>query len=307
MTLTACGEDEFTCFDGSCISMDGRCDGRENCPDASDEKECLIIKTFDGYNKILLPPPTGSDLMFTLNISIFISKIIQIDEINGKLKTKLNLVRSWFNPQLRYLNLQRHEARNILSSEDRERIWLPLSVFQNVDQVEEIMMTDRADIVKIVPNQGFQYERGSKYDHLNTRVFDGSENAINYDRELTINSLCDFDVAWFPFDSQVCFLQIYHDQQNIALRPVAVNYTGSKKLSQHFVKSVKICNHEFDEKPGIVVEVHFGRPLVGSILTIFLPTIILVILSQMVEVYANDYIDMVISVNLTILLVLATM
>jgi len=60
-------------------------------------------------------------------------------------------------------------------------------------------------------------------------------------------------------------------------------------------------------KPGVIVEFHFGRPLTGSILTIFLPSVILVILSQMIQVYVTDHIEMVIGVHLTILLVLATM
>ena len=34
VTLTVCEKDEFTCFDGSCISMDLRCNGREDCIDA---------------------------------------------------------------------------------------------------------------------------------------------------------------------------------------------------------------------------------------------------------------------------------
>ena len=59
--------------------------------------------------------------------------------------------------------------------------------------------------------------------------------------------------------------------------------------------------------PGVIVEVHLRRPLFGSILTIFLPTGVLVILSQMVEVFHTVNLDMVIGVNLTHLLVLATL
>ena len=55
------------------------------------------------------------------------------------------------------------------------------------------------------------------------------------------------------------------------------------------------------------MELQLGRPLVGSLLTIFLPTSVLVIISQMVQVYVNNHIDMVIGVQLTLLLVLATM
>ena len=142
---------------------------------------------------------------------------------------------------------------------------------------------------------------------MNSWTFSASDNVLNYEIIVIGDWSRDFSVAWFPFDSQVCFLQFYNDEEEIALTPVAVNYTGPTLLRQHYFKTIKICLHRFREKPGIVVELQLGRPLVGSMLTIFLPTILLVIISQMVQVYVSNHIDMVIGVQLTLLLVLATM
>ena len=55
---------------------------------------------------------------------------------------------------------------------------------------------------------------------------------------------------------------------------------------------------------GIII---LGRPLIGHILTVSIPTIILIVLAHMSKVFSDDYIDMVIQVNLTALLVLATL
>ena len=51
MTMTACTDDQFTCQDGSCISMKKRCDGRVQCRDGSDEKawQYILTKALEGY------------------------------------------------------------------------------------------------------------------------------------------------------------------------------------------------------------------------------------------------------------------
>ena len=62
-----------------------------------------------------------------------------------------------------------------------------------------------------------------------------------------------------------------------------------------------------EECSGVVVEIVLGRPLFGTTLTVFIPTCILLVLSQMVRVFGKDHLEMIIEVNLTHLLVLATL
>ena len=49
------------------------------------------------------------------------------------------------------------------------------------------------------------------------------------------------------------------------------------------------------------------RLIMNNLLTVFVPTTLLVVISFTARAFAEDYMDMVIQVNLTILLVLATM
>ena len=61
------------------------------------------------------------------------------------------------------------------------------------------------------------------------------------------------------------------------------------------------------DQPGIEVIFELSRPLTSSMLTTFLPTTILVIITHIVNAFAVDYQPVVIQVNLTVLLVLATL
>ena len=96
-------------------------------------------------------------------------------------------------------------------------------------------------------------------------------------------------------------------QSSISIIPILVNYSGPMELTQHIVKGVTIRPAIIRENSGLIVEVYLGRPLFGTTLTVFMPTSILLVVSQMVRVFGGDHMEMVIEVNLTLLLVLATL
>ena len=68
-----------------------------------------------------------------------------------------------------------------------------------------------------------------------------------------------------------------------------------------------MCRSGIKNMKAIVAEVTLGRPIIDNLLTVFVPTILLLTISFAARFYADDHIEMVIQVNLTILLVLATM
>ena len=67
-----------------------------------------------------------------------------------------------------------------------------------------------------------------------------------------------------------------------------------------------MCKSRLFEKEAIVVEVTMGRPIMNNLATIFIPTTLLLVISFVARAFAAEYMDMVIQVNLTILLVQAT-
>ena len=68
-----------------------------------------------------------------------------------------------------------------------------------------------------------------------------------------------------------------------------------------------MCKSAINDLKAIIVEVTLGRPIVNNLLTVFVPTMLLVIISFTARLFAEEYIDMVIQVNVTVMLALATM
>ena len=62
---------DFTCRDGTCVGMDKRCNLMDDCPDASDEKDCDVLFFPKDYRSELFPiTSSGDPLSVTLNVSI---------------------------------------------------------------------------------------------------------------------------------------------------------------------------------------------------------------------------------------------
>ena len=138
-------------------------------------------------------------------------------------------------------------------------------------------------------------------------LFSGSENFIKVTQEKSVYWVCQYNMFWYPFDSQTCSMDFFLSTNHAVLIPHNLTYNGPKDLSQYSVKSSKICTAFINGYPGVKVAISFTRRLINNILTVFIPTIILLILSYMANGFQDGYIDMVISVNLTVLLVLTTL
>ena len=91
------------------------------------------------------------------------------------------------------------------------------------------------------------------------------------------------------------------------LHPSDLSFNQDISLNNYFVRGVAMCRTVTAGKQAVVVEFTLGRPLVSNVLTVFIPTTILMFISYMARVFEEDYLDMVLQVNLTVLLVQATL
>ena len=95
--------------------------------------------------------------------------------------------------------------------------------------------------------------------------------------------------------------------KEIRIRGKSIVYTGAGELLQYVFKTINHCNVNKENQTGVFVDITLGRPLTSNVMTVFLPTFMLLIISQMSTLFSSNYLDLVIEVNVTVLLVLTTL
>ena len=120
-------------------------------------------------------------------------------------------------------------------------------------------------------------------------------------------------MSWYPFDTQRCRLVMKPNAisaEFVKLTPRSVTYSGKEELKQYRVSSTRIFSEADPNEEGntlVVVEFVLIRRLQNIMLTVFLPTLILVVISFVSTLFQTEYFDSIVGVNLTVMLVLVTM
>ena len=272
-----------------------------------------IISVPQGYNKLLVPPAVGGKSKLEVNISVILVNIIEIDIVGGLFRTRHVLDRRWLDPPLSYRNLDDDYRINLISEEEEEKIWFPKMIFLNALSEDDTITFKLNQEYALVRNLENIYNPNGAEEIDNTYMYAGDVNKHYLRKEFVTVWMCDFNMKWYPFDTQECSMQykITNKYSDFAmLVPEKLSYAGPEDLSEYTVKGYRMCtvklgrNTKYD---GVEVKVTLGRPLISNILIVFIPCIILLIICHLANVFEKDYLDMVIGVNLTALLVLGTL
>ena len=102
-------------------------------------------------------------------------------------------------------------------------------------------------------------------------------------------------------------MEMVSRQGKTEFHPVDLFHNPEISLTSYTLTKIKMCRSRLLEKEAIVTEVALGRTIMSNLLTVFIPTTLLLVISLTARTFTGDYMDMVIQVNLTILVILATM
>ena len=259
-----------------------RCNNKPDCPDKLDESNvgdvCAMIEFPEGHRKDEIPRRFSNDDLLQVNITMVVVSFLELNEMGQTLKATFNLRSKWFDGQLTFRHLQRDTDLNFLWPTTYAELWRPIMIFENIDPSKDhherrLRYTVRRNLtmLPIVRNPGTANA---------SNVFNGSDHRIERSKEYTYSWRCVYHLKWFPFDHQTCnmeltFPKFYRDF--VRLNPEGVEYLGDKEeMTEYSVDKMLFCSKGNGTR--LVLVVTLGRPLLGSVLTTFLPTLLLFII-----------------------------
>ena len=308
LLLSNCDEDQFTCNDGTCIPLQARCDKNQDCTDLSDEKECKIVALdIERYLKDDTPPPIKPSKRLEVILSVDIQNILDIQEVQKILSLKLNLEESWKDARLQYYNLKEDEELNTLMFSEKQQIWVPRILFSNTRE-DFTSKNDKQAFAKVIRSKNGSLLSLEKNEDI--LEYKGAENEVKINRIYEVDFICDYNMRFYPFDIQVCTLDLIIDGNTakfIDLLPGKLVYSGGTDLAQYYVMSYDIYSMDIKGKSGVQVSITLGRRLLGTILTVYVPTVLLNIIGHSTNYFKDFFFEAVVTINLTCMLVLVTL
>ena len=109
-----------------------------------------------------------------MNVSIGIESILEIIEEKNLIKVKLNIIASWIDEKLTYINLNL-KRNTVLLPEQKRHLWIPNLVFNNTKHKFETHFRDSKSVakVKLIPNAESRFAGLDQV--VNSKLFDGSQ------------------------------------------------------------------------------------------------------------------------------------
>ena len=284
LTLSTCKENEFVCNDGSCTFMENRCDGVVDCKDESDELQCDPILIPESYDRTrMAPPKTHDEKKLKIELQVKILEVISIVELEGIFQLKFSFISTWIDKRLMFKNLQNDSDMNVLG--EPEKVWKPEYILVNTNSDKERKPHGGQPIIKIIPHLQSRYMSDISESKKNF-YFSGEVSFLQKIETYEATFGCQYVMAWYPFDIQICFMEIFvagNRDMFVELVPDGLEYRGPQQVfSQYLVLRQNICSADVHLRRGIVVEFIMGRSLSPSLLSIYLPTLLINVIGKLV-------------------------
>lgn len=125
LLLTACKQYQFTCDDGTCITIEEVCNAKADCPNGDDEDQCTILDIDTaGKFRNLSPPAVPPSEVLNVSLELNILRVLSVKLTDFIMNIDLQISLHWIDSRLLYKNLKTKSAQsqNVI---DQKNVWVP--------------------------------------------------------------------------------------------------------------------------------------------------------------------------------------
>ena len=168
---------------------------------------------------------------------------------------------------------------------------------------------------------------GSDQDNVEEiNIFEGEFNRITFEQVYTKTFKCTYQLQLYPFDTQVggtdsknsfsielqvCTVNLIVrklETSVMAITPHLLDMESETVLTQYLITNWTLTyNNESNVDAGIKMTLVLKRRILNAILTVYLPTILVLIIVYATNFFKDFFFEAIVTVNLTSLLVLTTL
>ena len=297
LMMSKCDNDEFSCHEGSCIPLDWVCDVVPDCPpqdsrftyDEGKDPECnvQISEVHVGT------PPFEQDVIIeqssegrahrvpqVVNVSIVDFEITGINEVELKFSARFSLTFEWFDRRLVWHNLKKENSLNELPFRKFSHLFVPTLMFSNTHSMTRSLLDP--DSVLYGRKDGASSKPQSE-ELVEVALYPGTENPVVYSRNYHLDFTNDFDLHFYPFDTQTLSVEVGPTQTAVRLIPGLFHYLGEIDMRRFTVKNWRIEQRQRGKLAkdfSVVVRITIKRRVAQMLLSTYLPSTCILIIAQ---------------------------
>ena len=283
--------------------MTKRCNEVADCEDNSDENFCEIIGFHGKSYRRQIPPKESKHKRTKIEVNLDIKFIKNIDELNMKFSSRVEVKIRWKDIRLFFKNLGGYD---VLNNEEAEAIWKPPLILSNSLNLASVIKNEYLLIQILKQGLGKPDNEKELYEGM---TYDGTENDLVMSAKVDNDFSCSYDLHDFPFDTQICSIDISSPGNlinDIELIPGVFTYSGKTESLPQFQFYIGTINAT---ENGTMIHglIHLKRIPFYHILCTYLPTCCILFMAIVTLFIDESHFEATIMVALTAMLVLYTL
>ncbi|XP_066962316.1 uncharacterized protein [Macrobrachium rosenbergii] len=197
--FSKCTTKEYMCSDGSCVDRSVRCNLRDDCLDRSDEENCSIVAFSDRYHNYRPPPGEAFGVQLKIAPVVDLIRFSKIDDINLAFHMEIEVALAWVDRNLQFKNIKSEEGKNKLSKEEVEAIWTPEIEFLNVNDGQSQLLKSGVYV-----RQAGAADPPIFTDVQMDTIYQPESSRLVQREQYYASFNCFFFLLYYPFDTQTC-------------------------------------------------------------------------------------------------------